>query len=141
MPSFIQALEDGKVSGKDYLTVKAEWKAAAGLVTFDESVKAIASDEQYSSYTAELGDRIVALQDRKAIAKRILEQEVQFDWELPRLPTGQYMWKWCTKAVIDRCVLAAPLGDVTWSRQGKPVASLTRFFAHRKLIADHLRNS
>ncbi|KAI0171222.1 isocitrate lyase [Pestalotiopsis sp. NC0098] len=120
VPSFIQALEDGKVSGKDYLTVKAEWKAAAGLVTFDESVKAIASDEQYSSYTAELGDRIVALQDRKAIAKRILEQEVQFDWELPRLPTGQYMWKWCTKAVIDRCVLAAPLGDVTWSRQDKP---------------------
>lgn len=123
VPSFIQALEDGKVSGKDYLTVKAEWKAAAGLMTFDESVKAIASDEQYSSYTAELGDKIVALQDRKAIAKRILEQEVQFDWELPRLPTGQYMWKWCTKAVIDRCVLAAPLGDVTWSRQGKSTTS------------------
>ncbi|KAK6219455.1 hypothetical protein LQW54_002187 [Pestalotiopsis sp. IQ-011] len=119
VPSFIRALEDGKVSGKDYLAVKAEWKAAAGLMTFDESVETVASGEEYSSYMAEVGDKIVALQDRKAIAKRILGQEVQFDWELSRLPTGQYMWKWCTKAVIDRCVLAAPLGDVTWSRQDK----------------------
>ncbi|KAK9770917.1 hypothetical protein SCAR479_12376 [Seiridium cardinale] len=120
IPSFIQALEDGKGSGKDYLTVKSEWKAAASLMTFDDAVKSVAAEEQYQAYISEVGDKIVALQERKAIAKRVIGQEIAFDWELPRLPTGQYMWQWCTKAVIDRAVLAAPLGDVTWSRQDKP---------------------
>lgn len=119
VPSFNQAVEQGMKDGKDYLTVKAEWKAAAGLLTFDDAVKGVATDEQYKSYVAELGDKIVAIWERRTIAKRITGQDVQFDWELPRLPTGQYMWQWCVKQVIDRAILAAPLGDVTWSRQGK----------------------
>ncbi len=57
---------------------------------------------------------------RKALAKEITGKDIYFDIELPRLPSGQYMWQWTTKAVIDRSVLAAPLGDVTWSRQDKP---------------------
>ncbi|KAF3018184.1 hypothetical protein E8E14_011452 [Neopestalotiopsis sp. 37M] len=120
VPSFIEALDQGKAVGKDYLTVKAEWKAAAGLMTFDDAVKSIASEEQYITYMSKVTGKIMALQERRAIAKRAVGQEVPFDWELPRLPTGQYMWKWCTQAVIDRCILAAPLGDVTWSRQDKP---------------------
>lgn len=116
--SFIQAIEEGKESGKDYLTVKSEWKASAGLMTFDEAVKSVATKEQYEAYTTELVDKTVALQDRRAAAKRIVGQDIAFDWELPRTPLGQYMWQWSTKAVIDRCILAAPLGDVTWSRQG-----------------------
>jgi isocitrate lyase len=123
VPSFNQALEKGQKEGKDYLAVKAEWKAAAGLSTFDDAAKSVATEDQYKSYMAELGDRIVALQERRAIAMRITNQDVLFDWELPRLPTGQYMWQWSVKQVVDRAILAAPLGDVTWSRQGKSTAS------------------
>ncbi|KAF6794613.1 isocitrate lyase [Colletotrichum sojae] len=115
--SFNQALEEGKAAGKDYLTVKAEWKASAGLMTYDEAVKAASTEEQYESYASEIANKIVGLPERRAISKRILGHDVRFDWELPRTPLGQYMWEWSTKAVIDRCVLAAPLGDVTWSRQ------------------------
>ncbi|KAF4892877.1 Mitochondrial 2-methylisocitrate lyase [Colletotrichum fructicola] len=118
--SFIQAIEEGKGSGKDYLTVKSEWKASAGLMTFDEAVNSVATKEQYEVYMTEVVDKTVALQDRRAAAKRIVGQDITFDWELPRTPLGQYMWQWSTKAVIDRCILAAPLGDVTWSRQDKP---------------------
>ncbi|KAJ0269884.1 hypothetical protein COL940_012099 [Colletotrichum noveboracense] len=117
--SFIQAIEEGKGSGKDYLTVKSEWKASAGLMTFDEAVKSVATKEQYEAYMTEVVDKTIALQDRRAAAKRIVGQDITFDWELPRTPLGQYMWQWSTKAVIDRCILAAPLGDVTWSRQDK----------------------
>ncbi|KAI8316509.1 Mitochondrial 2-methylisocitrate lyase [Colletotrichum sp. SAR11_59] len=117
--SFIQAIEEGKRSGKDYLTVKSEWKTFAGLMTFDEAVKSVATKEQYEAYMTEVVDKTVALQDRRAAAKRIVGQDITFDWELPRTPLGQYMWQWSTKAVIDRCILAAPLGDVTWSRQDK----------------------
>lgn len=87
-------------------------------MTYDEAVKAAASEQQYESYVDEIANKIVALPDRRAISERILGHYVQFDWELPRTPLGQYMWQWSTRAVIDRCVLAAPLGDVTWSRQG-----------------------
>lgn len=113
-----KALDEGKEAGKDYLTVKAEWKSSAGLMTFDAAVKAVASAEQYAAYTSEIADKVVSLQDRRATARGIIGRDVDFDWELPRTPLGQYMWQWSTKAVIDRCVLAAPLGDVTWSRQG-----------------------
>lgn len=121
VPSFLQALATGRESGKDYLAVKKEWKASAGLMTFDDAVKSQAdSEDQYKGYEAEVKGKIVALQDRRAIAKKITGKDIMFDWELPRLPRGQYMWQWCTQAVIDRAVLAAPLGDVTWSRQDKP---------------------
>ncbi|CAK3876274.1 isocitrate lyase [Lecanosticta acicola] len=118
--SFNEALEAGKAGGKDYLTVKGEWKAKAGLMTFDQAVKAAASGEQYSKYESEVAGKIVPLQKRRTIAKQCLGKDVTFDWELPRLPMGQYMWQWTNKQVIDRAILAAPLGDVTWSRQDKP---------------------
>lgn len=116
--SFIEALHSGEKAGKEYLATKAEWKASAGLMTFDEAVKNVATEEQYSSYMESVAEKIVPLQQRRNLALGITGKTITFDWELPRTPHGQYMWQWCTKAVIDRCVLAAPLGDVTWSRQG-----------------------
>ncbi|KAI1333757.1 isocitrate lyase [Xylariaceae sp. FL0016] len=120
VPAFTEALSRGKEAGKYYLTVKAEWKASAGLMTFDDAVKAAATEDQYTGYIGDIGDKTVPLQDRRAIARRITGQDIQYDWELPRTPLGQYMWQWSTKAVVDRAILAAPLGDVTWSRQDKP---------------------
>lgn len=117
--SFVKALEEGKAAGKEYLETKAEWKALAGVMTFDDTVKTAAKDEEYSAYLAEVSENIVSLQERRAIAKRATGKDIYFDWELPRTPLGQYMWQWSTKAVIDRCILAAPLGDLSWSRQGK----------------------
>ncbi|KAK4494408.1 hypothetical protein PRZ48_014706 [Zasmidium cellare] len=120
--TFVEALEAGKAKGQDYLTVKAEWKNKATLTTFDDAVNAAASsEEQYAAYLNEVAGRIVSLRERRAIAKKCLDgKDVYFDWEVPRLPLGQYMWQWSTKQVIDRAILAAPLGDVTWSRQDKP---------------------
>jgi isocitrate lyase len=119
VPSFQQALETARKSGQTYLETKSEWKASAGLMTFDDAVKAVATKEQHTAYLSEVAEKIVPLQERRVIAKRLTGQDIVFDWELPRTPLGQYMWQWSTKAVIERCILAAPLGDVTWSRQGK----------------------
>ena len=118
VPSFVETIEKGKDAGKDYLTVKSEWKDSADLMTFDDAVKAVAVSEKYDAYVAKVSGKVVSLQERRAIAKETTGQDVKFDWELPRTPCGQYWWQWSTKAVIDRCVLAAPLGDLTWSRQG-----------------------
>lgn len=116
--SFIQAVTAGTEAGKDYMTVKSEWKASAGLMTFDDAVKARVAGEMYNAYMSEVEGKVVSLQQRRQTAKRITGQDISFDWELPRTPLGQYQWQWCNKAVIDRSILAAPLGDVSWSRQG-----------------------
>ncbi|KAF5234550.1 hypothetical protein FAUST_7530 [Fusarium austroamericanum] len=119
LPPFAEAMQDAVRLGKPYATAKAEWKAAAGLMTFDQAVQAIATEDQYKSYQEEIADRTMALRDRRTLAERLTGQNVAFDWELPRTSIGQYMWQWSTKAVIDRCIVAAPLGDLSWSRQAK----------------------
>ncbi|KAF9769459.1 hypothetical protein IL306_013123 [Fusarium sp. DS 682] len=118
VPFFADAVHNAAKLGRDYATAKAEWKAAAGLMTFDEAVQAMATKDQYKRYQDSLAGRIVPLHERRALAKELIGKSVVFDWELPRTPLGQYMWQWSTKAVIDRCLLAVPLGDLTWSRQG-----------------------
>ncbi|KAF2813487.1 Phosphoenolpyruvate/pyruvate domain-containing protein, partial [Mytilinidion resinicola] len=120
MESFNLAVEKGKSIGKSYLDVKREWKASAGVMTFDDAVKQKATPAQFSAYLAEVTTKITPLMERREISKRMLGEEIVWDWELPRTPMGQYMWQWSTKAVIERAILAAPLGDVTWSRQDKP---------------------
>lgn len=90
----MKAIEEGKDVGKNYLEVKAEWKASAALMTFDDAVKAVAKEEKYSIYLAEVSGKVVSLQERRAIAKRVTGQDIEFDWELPRTPLGQYMWQW-----------------------------------------------
>jgi isocitrate lyase len=87
-------------------------------MTFDEAVQAQATEEQYKSYLDGISGRTVPLHERRALAERFVGH-ITFDWEIPRTPLGQYMWKWSVKAVVERCLLAAPLRDLTWSRQGK----------------------
>ncbi|KXJ88954.1 isocitrate lyase [Microdochium bolleyi] len=118
---FAQVITEAHRQGKDYTTSKAEWKAAAGLKTFDEAVRdAAATKERYQAYLEKLGGRVdVALRERQALATEVLGRPVVFDWELPRTPLGQYMWQWSLRAVVDRCLVAAPLGDLSWSRQDK----------------------
>lgn len=87
-------------------------------MTFDEAVRAVATADEYKKYEDEVLDKIIPLQERRILAKKVTGKDITFDWELPRTQYGQYMWQWCTKAVIERAILAAPLGDVTWSRQG-----------------------
>ncbi|KAF4345839.1 isocitrate lyase [Fusarium beomiforme] len=120
VPSFADTVNEAARTGKSYTIVKAEWKAAAGLMTFDEAVHKTGSEDQYRRYQDSLADKVVPLHERRVLAKEVLGRDVAFDWDLPRTPLGQYMWQWSTKAVIDRCLLAAPLGDLTWSRQDKP---------------------
>jgi isocitrate lyase len=88
-------------------------------MTFDDAVRAAASDEQYESYIRSVDGLTMPLHKRRSLAKLILGRDIVFDWEIPRTPLGQYMWQWSMQAVIDRCLLAAPLGDLTWSRQGE----------------------
>lgn len=115
-------LKAAQAESRDLKEARNEWKDKAGLATFDEAVKAVASESEYAAYAAELAkERFNSLSKRRELASSALGKEILFDWDLPRSPVGQYMFKSSVKAVIERALAAAPLGDVTWARMDSPV--------------------
>ncbi|PTD07895.1 Mitochondrial 2-methylisocitrate lyase [Fusarium culmorum] len=63
-PPFAEAMQDAVKPGKPYATAKTEWKGAAGLMTFDQAVQAIATEDQYKSHQEEIADLTMALRNR-----------------------------------------------------------------------------
>ncbi|EHK97715.1 putative Mitochondrial 2-methylisocitrate lyase [Glarea lozoyensis 74030] len=104
----------------DLLATRKEWIKNAELCTFDEAVKKVASESEYKAYVSKLGSGTNSLKDMRAAAKETVSQEVFFDWDLPRSREGQFFYKSCVSAIIERALLAAPLGDVTWARMDMP---------------------
>ncbi|KAK7404076.1 hypothetical protein QQX98_010134 [Neonectria punicea] len=115
-------LAKAQAENKNLRAARDEWKEQAGLKTFDEAVKTLASDSEYAAYTAAVGQhKFCSLSARREIASKTVSKEVFFDWELPRSSMGQYMFQSSVKGTIERAIAAAPLGDVTWARMDSPV--------------------
>lgn len=134
-------LSKAQAEAKDLKAVRNEWKEKAGLKTFDEAARAVASDSEYSAYEKEVSkEQFRSLAARRSIAAKSIKAEVVFDWELPRSAMGQYMFKSSVKAVVERALAAAPLGDVTWARMDAPVwKDIVEFHtAIRKVYPDRL---
>jgi isocitrate lyase len=119
--SLQKCLRAAQAEGKDLKVARNEWKAKAGIMTFDEAVAEVASKEQFEAYKTELSkEKFTSLPQRRVFAAKTVEREVVFDWELPRSAMGQYMLKSCVKGITERAIAAAPLSDVTWARMDSP---------------------
>lgn len=121
----IEPLKDclikAQAEGKDLKAVRNEWKERAALMSYDEAVKSVATESEYSAYITEVTkEKFRSLSARREIASKTVKSEVFFDWELPRSSMGQYLFRSSVKAVIERALAAAPLGDVTWARMDAP---------------------
>jgi isocitrate lyase len=114
-----KAMEGGETTLIGLVKVRKAWEGTAGLMTFDEAVKAQSTEKEYTAYEV-LIPFPTALARRRVVAKEILGKEIEFDWELPRSQEGQYMYKWTQKGIIERCLAVAPLGDLTWPRMDFP---------------------
>ncbi|KUJ17531.1 isocitrate lyase [Mollisia scopiformis] len=120
VPSLASAISISTTT-PEYQSIRKTWKESAGLMTFDEAVKALAAEEQYKTYSSKLSEQeVTPMTERRKIAKQILGQDVLWDWELPRSTKGQYMWKPTIQTVIERASAVAQLGDVTWARIDAP---------------------
>ncbi|KAI9742369.1 MAG: hypothetical protein M1818_003902 [Claussenomyces sp. TS43310] len=115
--SLKEVAEAGRVS---LIEARKDWIKQAGLKTFDEAVEAVATDAEYAAYTTKLGSGVVPLKARRQIAKETVNEPVFFDWDLPRSREGQFFFKSSVKAILQRALAAAPLGDVTWARMDAP---------------------
>jgi isocitrate lyase len=117
-----KVLKMAQAHGKDLKAARAEWIESACLKTFDDAVAAVASKEEFGAYTTELSkQKFTSLSTRRETAAKTVKQEVIFDWELPRSSMGQYLFKPTVKAIVERALAAAPLGDVTWARMDSPI--------------------
>lgn len=121
----VKSLQDtlktaAEAGSPNLLSVRADWIKEAKLCTFDEAVKAVASGSEYLAYTSKVGTGVKSLKERRAIAKDTVSKEVFFDWDLPRSREGQFFYKSSVSAIVERALLAAPLGDVTWARMDTP---------------------
>ncbi|KAH7313028.1 isocitrate lyase [Rhexocercosporidium sp. MPI-PUGE-AT-0058] len=112
--------EAAEVGSPNLLAVRAEWIKGAKLLTFDEAVKEIATEEEHTAYTSKIGTGIRSLKYRRDAAKVAVSKDIFFDWDLPRSREGQFFYKSCVEGIVERAVLAAPLGDVTWVRMDMP---------------------
>ncbi|CAM1507967.1 Fc.00g048150.m01.CDS01 [Cosmosporella sp. VM-42] len=134
-------LDKAQAERKDLKAVRQDWMKSAGLKTFDEAVKAVASDSEYSSYATDVASqKFPSLSIRREIATKMVSHDVLFDWELPRSSVGQYLFKPTVKAIVERALAAAPLGDVTWARMDSPVwKDIVEFHTEiRKVFPDRL---
>ncbi|KAJ5587259.1 uncharacterized protein N7459_003024 [Penicillium hispanicum] len=113
-------LRDIELGQTNTTTTRNAWTQSAALMTFDQAVRAqCTSDEQYVTYQAKVPTG-TSLGKRRHAAREVLGQDVFFDWELPRSIQGQYMYQWCTKAVIERQLAVAPVADLSWPRMDYP---------------------
>lgn len=113
-------LSKAEAEGRDLKQARDDWKVRAGVATFDEAVKAVATTEQYAKYADQVAAKVTPLSSRRTIASSTIGKDVFFDWELSRSAMGQYLFKSSVKAVIERSLVAAPLGDVSWARMDFP---------------------
>ena len=112
--------EAGEEGASNLPAVRSEWLKNAKVATFDEAAKAVASESEYSAYISKLSSEVKSLKERREIAKETISKDIFFDWDLPRLREGQFLYKSCVSAIVERALLAAPLGDVTWARMDAP---------------------
>lgn len=116
----VVAVAKGMAEGSSYMQARDEWKTRSGLMTYDEAVKEKATDQQYQDYSSKATAFGTSLNERRRIAKAILGEDIFFDWDLPRSKEGQYMWRPSVKTIVERAILAAPFGDMTWARMDAP---------------------
>lgn len=118
--TLVEAARDGV---RDLRSTRAEWIKQAQLCTFDEAVKKIATPAEYTDYIQELErqrDNKLSITDRREIARSKVSTEIYFDWDVARSRDGQYFYKPSLKAVLERCLAVAHLGEVTWARMDAP---------------------
>lgn len=106
-----------------------EWERRAGLKTFDDAVKEVASDSELATYRQALSKNThCCISERRKYARDAMGgKDIFFDWNLPRMQDGRYRFAPCMQTVLDRTLAAAPFGEVTWARMDLFIPKLTEF--------------
>ncbi|KAK0645187.1 Isocitrate lyase [Lasiodiplodia hormozganensis] len=126
--------EGGAGVGVDLAAVEEQWLEEAELKTFNDAVVAEIRTGSYADKDALVDQYLQSAQGKsnhecRALAKRILGQNVYFDWEAPRTLEGYYRYKGGCECAIVRAVEFAPYADLVWMETKTPDYKQTKQFA------------
>ncbi|RDA87161.1 hypothetical protein CP532_4293 [Ophiocordyceps camponoti-leonardi (nom. inval.)] len=138
----LEAESQGK-SGAALEKVEQEWLSEANVMLFDEAVlKAMASRpdgqrlaKQYKDQTTRSssspsgGGARMSNAEARALARKLLGQDVFFDWDAPRTREGYYRLKGGCDCAINRAVAYGPYADAVWMESKLPDYAQAKEFA------------
>ncbi|KAF8320544.1 isocitrate lyase [Cantharellus anzutake] len=123
-------------TGSEIDALEIEWMGQHQLCTFGQAVAQAIERSSISDKTGAL-DRYTSLADgqsnseARAIARDILGEDIQWNWDLPRTREGYYHFEGGMEAAIARVLAYAPYSDLLWLETKKPDLEQARSFARR----------
>ncbi|GKZ62083.1 isocitrate lyase 1 [Aspergillus niger] len=114
--------------------IETEWLAQAHLQTFDDAVvdriRATTQMGQEALITRYLmASTGKSNSQARALARELLGEDVQWDWESARTREGFYRYQGGTKAAVNRAISFAPFADILWMETARPDYAQAKEFA------------
>ncbi|KAG8904183.1 hypothetical protein FRB99_002131, partial [Tulasnella sp. 403] len=125
------------LGGSDLDHLEAEWVVDHPLCTFDQAVEnAVYASASITDKEGAVADYLRAAQGRsnaeaRTVAKRILKQDIYWDWDVPRTREGYYHYQGGLDAAIQRVNEFAPYADMLWLETKTPDLEQARSFARK----------
>ncbi|KAK4057833.1 mitochondrial 2-methylisocitrate lyase [Microbotryomycetes sp. JL221] len=140
-----KAERQGK-SGQEINDIEAKWMSSVELVTFDQAVKrhlernlsTQEAESKFKQYESQVKDANLTNREARLIAKDIVGQEIQWDWDLPRTREGYYHYQGGVPAALKRVLSFANHSDLLWLETKKPDLNQAKTFS--KEIHKHFSN-
>lgn len=129
----VAAEKAGKL-GPELQRIEDEWLASANLQRFDEAVLAAIDAGSYSDkarlkseYTSKA--KGLSNTEARALARKILGNDIFFDWDAPRTREGYFRLKGGCDCAINRAIAYGPYCDAIWMESKLPDFAQAQQFA------------
>ena len=129
----VAAEKAGKL-GPELQRIEDDWLASANLQRFDEAVLAAIDAGSYSNkaglkseYTAKA--KGLSNAEARALARKILGNDIFFDWDAPRTREGYFRLKGGCDCAINRAIAYGPYCDAIWMESKLPDFAQAKQFA------------
>ncbi|CDR43508.1 hypothetical protein NBRC10512_002828 [Rhodotorula toruloides] len=124
-------------SGAEIDQLEADWMSGVKLVTFDEAVhnhlkrtlSASDASSKFDTYKQRVAGANLSNREARAVAKEIVGEEIQWDWDLPRTKEGYYHYRGGMAAAMKRTLAFADYADLLWLETKAPDLKQAQTFA------------
>ncbi|GAA5955579.1 hypothetical protein JCM8115_006795 [Rhodotorula mucilaginosa] len=127
---------EGK-SGAEIDQIEADWMSGVTLVTFDQAVEnhlkrtlsASDASAKFETYKQRVAGADLSNREARLVAKEIIGEDVQWDWDLPRTKEGYYHYQGGMQAALKRTLAFADYADLLWLETKAPDLKQAQSFA------------
>ncbi|KAH7148821.1 isocitrate lyase [Dactylonectria macrodidyma] len=130
----IAAEREGKF-GAELQQIEDQWLKAANLLRFDDAVAAAIDAGSFADKAGLKAEYKAAAKglsnsDARALARKLLGQDVFFDWDAPRTREGYFRLKGGCDCAVNRAIAYAPYADAIWMESKLPDYAQAEEFAN-----------